>query len=374
MDRYWLSLHRAFILVAVTASALLFVHYLAPADSDFCGGASGCEAVRRSGFSYFGTPYLNTPLFGMLAFAALFALGWGQPQGRRLLVLRAAGGLAGVCGLGLIVVQAVMVKAFCWLCLIVDVAAVGAAFSAAALVGKREQRPMLRPAAWAGLFACAAGLPVVWHLVKPLPPVPSQVSELYVSGKINVVEFADFQCPYCRRLHSTLKAVVAEYGDQVAFTRLHKPIEHHVMARGAAYAAVCAEAQGKGEPMADLLFEGELGDDHYLAYAQQLELDRSAFEACLNSPETAARVDADIERFETAGLRGLPTTFIGEQKLTGAKPMPVFRDALARAAAGEEDFAVSGPIYLALSILLAGGIAAFGRQRDEAQSNAPTAG
>src|SRR5690606_3868155 len=239
---------------------------------------------------------------------------------------------------------------------------------------------LLRASAWGGLLACAAALPVLWHLVKPLPPVPAQVSELYVADKINVVEFADFQCPHCRRLHPTLKAVVAEYGDQVAFTRLHKPIEHHQLARGASHAAVCAEAQGHGEPMADLLFEGELGDEHYLAYAQRLKLDRQTFEHCLTSAETAARVDSDIERFEAAGLRGLPTTFIGDQQLTGAKPMPVFRDALATAAAREEPFAVSGPVYLLVSILLAAGIAGSGivrpsRERDTSgPDNGPVSG
>jgi protein-disulfide isomerase len=210
-------------------------------------------------------------------------------------------------------------------------------------------------------------------LVKPLPPVPVQIRELYVAGKINVVEFADFQCPYCRRVHPILKGLVSAYGDQVAFTRLHKPIENHQYALGAAHAAICAEEQGQAEAMADMLFEGELGEDHYLAYAKRLGLDRGAFEACLTSPGTQARVEADVARFEAAGLRGLPTTFIGDQKVIGAKPMPVFRDALARAASPQKPFALSGPVYLLLSCAAVAALLWFGRWgKTEGSAATPT--
>ena len=68
----WLLLSQLSICAALGASAALYVHYLNPADSDFCGPASGCEAVRRSGISYFfGSRFISLPLFALVAFSAL---------------------------------------------------------------------------------------------------------------------------------------------------------------------------------------------------------------------------------------------------------------------------------------------------------------
>jgi hypothetical protein len=113
--------------------------------------------------------------------------------------------------------------------------------------------------------------------------------------------------------------------------------------------------------MADLLFEGRLGDEHYRKYAEQLKLDVARFEACLQDPAVQARIDADIERFRSAGLRGLPTTFIGPERITGARPATAFKEALEKALSAQPPFAPSGTLYLAVSAVLVAALLFFGR-------------
>src|SRR5262245_12632464 len=118
----WLFLAQLSICAALGASAVLYVHYLSPFDSGFCGPTSGCEAARRSAIAYFGnpaTPAISLPLFAMLAFAGLLGLSlrrrpavpasggglrglWQEPS----LTLFAASGVGAAAALGLIAYQA----------------------------------------------------------------------------------------------------------------------------------------------------------------------------------------------------------------------------------------------------------------------------
>src|SRR4051794_26621938 len=134
--RLWLLATQLCVCVALLGSSALYVHYLDPAGSDFCGLRSGCEAVRRSGLSYFfGSTYLSLPLFSLLAQLLLLALSlrrgraraealrqgglralWALPE----VTLFAAAGLGGMLALGLIAYQALVLGQYCWLCLVVD--------------------------------------------------------------------------------------------------------------------------------------------------------------------------------------------------------------------------------------------------------------
>lgn len=362
LHKHWLTLYRALALLAVLASSLLYVHYLDPADSSICGGASGCEAVRRGSFSYFGVPYLNVPLIGMLAYGVLLLDSLGALTMARLRRMRAMAGLGGVLALVLVLVQALVIEAFCLWCMLVDAAAVGVAFAGVALYHAADRQvPQLRPWAWGTLMIAAMVLPLTWQSVKPNPAVPRLVTELYQPGKINVVEFADFQCPHCRRLHLTLSQLLQQYGDRVHFVRLNVPLPMHEHAEGAAKAAVCAQAQGREQQMADLLFEGHLGQEHYIAYAKELELELGAFTQCLEDPATSEAVERDVTRFRASGLRGLPTTFVGEQKIGGARPLSVFQEAFEKAALEQAEFALPGWVFIALCGLLVAGVCWFGR-------------
>src|SRR5690606_14821924 len=145
--------------------------------------------------------------------------------------------------------------------------------SAAEELGRRAEPVGLHPAGWAVLGALAVLAPWLWPKLKPAPPVPAKVAAYYEPGKINVVEFADFQCPFCRRLHTQLKNIIEDYAGRVNFVRLHMPLASHAHARPAARAAVCAAKQGKEEAMADRLFEAEsLEQESLLSEARALGL------------------------------------------------------------------------------------------------------
>lgn len=346
----WLFLTQLAICCALAGSAVLYVHYMSPLDSGYCGPSSGCEAARRSGIGYFGSPYVTLPLFSLLAFGALLALSvrrpsvassstggalaalWQQPS----VTLFAASGLGAVIGLGLIAYQAFGLEQYCWLCLIVDIASLFCAVFA--FLGARAVRKSGAPAqgvlhagAWLGIAALIVAGPLVWDEVKPLPPIPPAISALYEPGKINVVEFADFECPHCRRMHTVLGPLLKEYGADVHFIRAHRPLLQHQNAQHAARAAICAGVQGKGDAMAERLFEITLSFDAINGIAEALRLEPIAFDACLSSPETEAVLARDAALLPDDLLKGLPTTYVGEKQFIGVPTAVALRDALERA-------------------------------------------
>lgn len=363
--RPWLWLCRVGILLALSASAALYVQYLNPIAATFCGLQSGCEAVRRFGYSYFfGTPFLSIPLVGLIAYGTLFILSMRDPDGPWTARLAAVGA---VLGIGLLLTQALAVKAFCWLCVIADVSS--ALVFAFAIADRRDSSPArdrdpLQPAAWIALALGAVVLPIGWAKLKPEPPVPLVIQALYVPGKINVVEFADFECPFCRRYHPILKRVLRDYrADRVHFVRKQVPLPSHLEARPAAIADVCADEQGKGEDMADRLMTGELSPDAMRDSARAVGVDLGAWDRCLSSPEPARRVDADVELLTSAGMYGLPTTYVQGTRLLGAVPEATLRDAVERAAREGPRLDVPAPVYVTAALTLLSAIAWLGRRR-----------
>jgi predicted DsbA family dithiol-disulfide isomerase len=377
----WLFLTQLAIGVALAASAALYVHYLSPLDSGYCGPSSGCEAARRSGLGYFGSPYVSLPLLSMLAFGVLLGFSLRKPAqrgaepsgGLRALwhepsvTLFAASGVGAVLGLGFIAYQGLVLQQYCWLCLIVDGAAVACgvfAFLAARAV-RKTGAAMLSPlhgSAWCVIALLLVAGPLVWDAIKPPPAIPRSVAALYQPGKINVVEFADFECPYCRRLHGVLKPLLAEYGDAVFFRRAHRPLERHPHAEHAARAAICAEAQGKGEEMANQLFEVTLSDAAISKVAEGLRLDPIAFDRCLTSPQTTSALERDEALLPDEELRGLPTTFVGYKQFVGVPTEAALRDAFERARSAPP-LAPSGGLFAALLAAAIGLVGYFGRRR-----------
>jgi uncharacterized membrane protein/predicted DsbA family dithiol-disulfide isomerase len=367
----WLLLAQLCIFTALCASAALYVHYLDPANSAFCGMHSGCEAVRRSAISYFGRRELSLPLFGLVAYASLFALSIAPAKAARdpergpwfwLFVLSGVGASAGV---ALLAYQFLGLGQLCWLCVIVDVCALLTALCAffvlrAARSGEAPQSPLKAWAA-AGLALLVVLAPFGWSRLKAPPPVPAKVASLYRPDKINVVEFADFECPFCRRLHATLKPLLAEYGERVNFVRVQYPLEQHEMAQPAARAALCAQAAGKGEPMADKLFSIELSPDNIARAAEALGFERHAFAGCMASDFISRTLAEQRAYLPAEEFKGLPTTYVGDKAFLGAWPEVTFRDAFERAQR-ERPWAPSGPIYVA-GLLLAGAVLAFAGRR-----------
>ena len=359
----WLTALRVATLVALAASAALLSDYLAGAPS-FCSTASGCGAVRASGFGNLvvGDLFIPLPAFGVAGFAALFA---ASLLSRRATLVGAA--IGGAAGLYLLSVQAFLIQRFCWLCVTTDLSAVVAAlcaFSVRHTMWEDDALGRLRGWAWWSLGALTLAAPIVWPMVKLAPPVPASVLGYYRPGKVNVVEFADFQCPACRRFSGILKQALAPYGDRVHFVRLSKPLSAHEFAPGAARAAICAEAQQRGEPMAEALFSAQdLSAEGIVRLASELSLEPRAFEACLADPATAARVERESSLLVPPELEGLPTTYIGGKRLLGVQSLETVNDALERAARSEGARGISAYVYLPIVALLALGIVRFGLRR-----------
>jgi protein-disulfide isomerase len=230
----------------------------------------------------------------------------------------------------------------------------------------------LRDGAWMALGALAVSAPLLWPSLRPTPPVPPAIAKFYQPGKINVVEFVDFECPFCRLFHPRLKAVMAEYGDRVKFTRLDLPLKMHPLARGAARAHVCAVARGKGDAMADALFETEnLEEAGLLAAGKNVGLDPAELKSCLGSPETeAAVVRSERILIDAKMLEGLPTTFVGSTMLVGAQEDATLRDAFDRAGTSGMP-GVPGAVFVLVVGAAAAAIVWFGRANAKAPDVSP---
>jgi protein-disulfide isomerase len=148
------------------------------------------------------------------------------------------------------------------------------------------------------------------------------------NAKVTIVEFSDFQCPYCQRFRNdTFDALFEAYGDDIRFVYRDFPLSSlHPQAQKAAEAAECANDQGKFWEMHDLLYENIaiLSEDLYLELADELKLDTEQFADCLDSDKYADEVAADQQDGASYGVSGTPTFFINGWKLVGAQPFTAF--------------------------------------------------
>ena len=162
-------------------------------------------------------------------------------------------------------------------------------------------------------------------------PGPQDLARGRADAPITVIEFSDFECPYCRRAQATLKEVEALYGDKVRFVFRHYPLPFHKKAPKASEAAQCAADQKKFWPYHDALFASdalELADLKTLAGT--LQLDQTRFDRCLDSGRYAARVAEDSADGKALGISGTPTFFINGMRLVGAVPVSEFKTLIDR--------------------------------------------
>ena len=157
------------------------------------------------------------------------------------------------------------------------------------------------------------------------------------TAKVTIVEFSDFQCPFCARVNPTLDQIRASYPDDVRIVFRHDPLPFHNNAALAAEAAVAAEWQGKFWEMHDKLFANQRDLDRagLEARAAELGLDLPAFRQALDAHAAKARVDADLALGQKLGVHGTPTFFVDGRTVMGAQPFAEFKrvidDELARA-------------------------------------------
>src|SRR6266404_8997933 len=143
---------------------------------------------------------------------------------------------------------------------------------------------------------------------------------------VMIVEFSDYQCPYCHSAEPTVKEVLAKYGDKVSLSYRDFPLTSiHSQAQIAAVASRCALEQGKFWEYHDQLFTAsKLEKDDLIGYARNLKLDDKQFESCLTSEKYKADIDKDEQAGRKAGVNGTPGFFINGLSLSGAQGQDAF--------------------------------------------------
>jgi protein-disulfide isomerase len=143
---------------------------------------------------------------------------------------------------------------------------------------------------------------------------------------IMIVEFSDYQCPYCHNVEPTVKQVLAKYGDKVSLSYRDFPLNGlHPQAQMAAEASRCALEQGKFWEYHDQLFKASnLDKDALTEYARDLKLDEKQFSSCLSSSKYRADVTKDLEEGRKFGITGTPHFFINGIATSGAQQQDAF--------------------------------------------------
>jgi len=149
-----------------------------------------------------------------------------------------------------------------------------------------------------------------------------------VAAPVTIIEFSDFQCPFCRAAENSIKQVRQQYGDQVKLVYMDFPLSFHPHAMDAARAARCAADQGKFWSFHDALFldQKKLDADGLKKTAVQVGLDQKQFNACFTSDKHDTDIRSDLAQGNSLGVTGTPTFFINGRELVGAQPPPKFNE------------------------------------------------
>lgn len=313
--------------VGFAASIASAIDYMAP-EPTFCA-ESGCATVRASAWAHpLGIPM---PILGVGFFAMMIALAFvSRPRLRKVLAIS-----GGVWAIGLIALQAFSIGAWCKLCLVVDPTAIALATVVAA--GAGTMRLAVRPVAFAGAaMAATIAVLVAWtrpeepvdvsspisiqQLTKPTAVVPMATAEgpMSTADGTTIVEYVDFECPFCRAMAKKLTQAISDCGKPVHVVRKMVPLPIHKHALVAALAWCCADELGKGDEMAEALFTADPSDltpEGCEKIATDLGLSVEAFRAKL--PAARARVNADLSEANAVDVHYLPTLEVGGQRLVG---------------------------------------------------------
>ncbi len=183
----------------------------------------------------------------------------------------------------------------------------------------------------------AAPAPTVQNRARrPRRPDPAQEYEVAVGeapirgdaeAVVTIVEWSDFQCPFCVRAAPTLAQIQREYGSKVRIVFKHLPLSIHAQAPAAHAAAEAAHRQGKFWEMHDKIFENQrdLAPETLERYAVALGLDIERYKRDLESGEVKKRIDDDMQQAEDLSVTGTPAFFINGRFLSGAQPFANFK-------------------------------------------------
>ena len=212
-------------------------------------------------------------------------------------------------------------------------------------IGKQQQQILEKLAALEEKIDKAATRTAA-AAARPTGPDPARAYELPVGkspvrGKdgaaITIVEFSDYQCPYCAKSEPLIASFVEAYPNDTRVVFKHYPLTNiHPHAMPAALAATAAQKQGKFWEMHEALFADQrsLNPAQITESAKKLGLDMAKFEADMKSPETAAAVQADMKLAQQVGIRGTPTIFVNGKLLT-TRTLDGFKELAGPAVAGK---------------------------------------
>lgn len=148
------------------------------------------------------------------------------------------------------------------------------------------------------------------------------------AAKVTIIEFSDYQCPFCGRSRSTVNQILETYKDQVRYVFRDFPLSFHKDAFAAHVAAQCAGEQGKYWDYNNKLFGNQqaLKEDSLKQYATDLGLNLEAFNLCLASDKYVKEIQKDMDDGVTAGVTGTPAFFINGVLISGARPFSAFKE------------------------------------------------
>lgn len=370
--RVLVGLLSAFSILGLVLSVFLTEHFYEIRNGtagfkSFCNisATSNCDVVAASPYAelFLGLPIssFSAGWFLALFFTALFAWNpfWRREALRAGLAMTVVGTGLSLAYLGIMVG---ILNTYCLLCLGVD------GFVVASLVlilllkpeGFSKHRPDLKKMKWLAIVCLLSLIVMVGGLktrdenrisdteanalasqILESRPLSLSSNETIPSigpksAKVTITEFSDFQCPFCRIGALLLNSVLNRYPNQIRVEFRNFPLDQkchpelsytpHPVACEAAKASICAHKQGQFEGVYQKLFENQttLAPGRALEYAQALGLNAATFESCLNSPETAAAISADIREANLLSIQSTPTFFLNGHKMEGPMPLPVW--------------------------------------------------
>ena len=164
-------------------------------------------------------------------------------------------------------------------------------------------------------------------------PVPAISDSDYVFGdknaKVVLIEYTDFECPFCAKHYDTAKKIKETYGNKIAFVTRHFPLSFHAEAQKAAEATECAGEQGKFWQMYDYVFaankSADMSVEKWKAGAKKLGLNTAKFNDCLDTSKYAQKIADSANGGAAAGVDGTPATFVNGELVSGALPFEQFK-------------------------------------------------
>ncbi|MCC7441735.1 MAG: DsbA family protein [Bdellovibrionales bacterium] len=178
--------------------------------------------------------------------------------------------------------------------------------------------------------------PVEVYFTKPKMDIKVEIGNAPTMGgdkaPVTIVEFSDFQCPFCSRGATTMHEVAKKYGSKVKIAFKHFPLPMHREAKPASEASMCVNEQDSKKfwKFHDLVFENQkaLDDASLEKYAQQVGADMKKFKECYGSKKYAKTVDEDMAYGEKLGVRSTPTFFVNGELVSGAVPIEQFSEVI----------------------------------------------